>query len=222
MGPASQGRGAKRSLLEASASAEPRPKPRVRKTNLVNDMVQKALRDNFKDFSQGEIDSNLVNGMTLRQRLVADKEANIANKGAVVTGRRYYEALRQAYSNQASPEKMLSAGENGGSVSDTLWQAMVATKKTPVNRAPMMHFLENSTQEPNKSELVGVLRFCLQCQATISTEQQRCIILTMRYVHRLGLAKKYPDEMEIMKPKFNDGLLRATRETLSIIWLGLC
>ena len=69
---------------------------------------------------------------------------------------------------------------------------MVAIKKVPVNRAPMMHFLENSTQEPNKAELIGILRFCLQCQATISSEQQRCIILTMRYVQRLGMAKKTP------------------------------
>ena len=216
MGPASQSRGAKRSLLEASSSANPMPKPRVRKIHHVSDMVQKALRDNFKDFSQGEIDSNLVNGMTLRQRLSSDKEANSTEAGTVVTGRRYYDSLRLAYSNQQSPERLLSAGPDGGPVGDTLWQAMVATKKVPTNRAPMQHFLETNTTEPNKSELVGILRFCLLCQATVSAEQQRCIILTMKYAQRLGLAEKFPKEIEIMKPKFNDGLLRATSETLSM------
>ena len=85
----------------------------------------------------------------------------------------------------------------------------------------MMHFLETSTVVPNKSELVGILRFCLQCQAAISVEQQKCIILTMKYVQRLGLADKFPQEMEIMKPKFNDGMLGATSETLSTIWFGV-
>ena len=209
----------KRSLLEASNdAAKAAPKQKPKKGHGVSEQVAKAIRDNFKDFSQAEIDSNLVDGKTLRQRLTADKELNSSQKGSVTTGRYYYTRLRDLYSSKDSnPEKLLTAGPDPGEVSDQLWTAMVATKKMPINRVPIMSFLETSTKEPNKAELVGILRFCLQCQASISAEQQRCIILTMMYLVRFGLHKKYPDEMQIMKPKFNDGLTKVMLKRAFII-----
>ena len=77
---ASSGGSTKRpgSLLEQVQAEEGEPKRRRASFgNDVDKAVTKSLRDNFKDFTSHQTDVMLVEGKTLRERLVADKKLHM-------------------------------------------------------------------------------------------------------------------------------------------------
>ena len=80
----------RRSLLEAAFDGESASKrPHRGQPLTVAQQVTKALQDNFKNFSEQEIDGTIVNGSSLRARLTKDKAKNVASPGSVTMGRLY-------------------------------------------------------------------------------------------------------------------------------------
>eukprot|EP00969_Alexandrium_andersonii_P088978 3927175-Alexandrium_andersonii.AAC.1 len=60
---------------------------------------------------------------------------------------------------------------------------MVASKKHPINRGPMISLLGTMTN-PNLSEAVGVLKWCLELNPSVSNDQLRGCLETIRFVSR--------------------------------------
>jgi len=211
----------RRSLLEASFDAEEGakkvPKRPTKPPSLVS-MVSKAISDNCKGMSAQEIDSVLVNGCTLRQQVYKDKAKNLESPGIVTMGRRYYSSLREAYATAENPRTRLQVTDPNETISDTVFQAMLSTKKNPVNRGPMMNLLQIG-EKPNQAELIGILRWCMDLQPSVSGEQARGVLETMRFIKRLELTKHYPNEIALMTDKFNQGLLQAVRSNRMVMGL---
>ena len=98
----------RRSLLEAAFDGESASKrPHRGQPLTVAQQVTKALQDNFKNFSEQEIDGTIVNGSSLRARLTKDKARNVASPGSVTMGRLYYNALKLEFASAESPTKRL-------------------------------------------------------------------------------------------------------------------
>jgi len=201
----------KRSLLEATFEAEgvtKRPR-RSLGTTTVAQQVAKALHDNFKNFTEAQIDSTIVDGVSLRGRLTRDKALNAEKPGSVTMGRLYYNQLKLQYAGENHPSKLLTIKDPSTQVSPDVFQAMLASKKTPPQRQPMLQLLQNMSETPNQSEVVGILRWMASLTPSLSSEQYQGVIQTMRWLTRLGLDKKYKDEVEVCKPHFEEGLLLA-------------
>eukprot|EP00971_Amphidinium_carterae_P293994 5837040-Amphidinium_carterae.1 len=60
----------------------------------VESKVYRALLDHFKDLSPLQIDSVIVNKLTLRQKLTQDKRAWMEDKSSIVMGKKYYMELK--------------------------------------------------------------------------------------------------------------------------------
>ena len=201
----------RKSLLEASfEEQEPQQKvKRVMKSKpSMPQMVAKAIADNCKGMSAQEIDSVLVNGLTMRQQITKDKTTNLETPHAVTMGRRYYQALREDYSTSDNPRTRLVVKNPEEVVSDTLFQAMLSTKKNPVNRGPLLNYLQIA-EVPNQAELIGILRWCYDLNPSVSAEQCRGVLETMQYVKRLELMNIFPEEVKLMCGKFNAGMVQA-------------
>ena len=200
----------RRSLLEAAFDGESASKrPHRGQPLTVAQQVTKALHDNFKNFSGQEIDGTIVNGESLRARLTKDKARNVASPGSVTMGRLYYNALKLEFASADSPTKRLQIKDPSTVVAPEVFQAMLASKKVPPQRQPMLQLLQNMTTKPNQSEVVGILRWTVSLTPSLSSEQYQGVIQTMRWVTRLGLDKDFKDEVNMCKGCFEEGLLLA-------------
>ena len=200
----------KRSLIEAAFEGKTGAKQaRTSGKASVASQVQKALNDNFKGFTQQEIDSLIIDGLSLRARLTKDKAENAANPGSVTMGRLYYNQLRMMYASAEHPLKQLTIKDPNKDVQPELFQAMLASKKTPPQRQPMLQLLQNMADSPNQSEVVGTFRWMIGLSPTVSSEQYQGIIQTLRWVTRLNIQQVCKDEIAICKPHFEQGLLQA-------------
>ena len=100
-------------------------------------------------------------------------------------------------------------------VSAEVFQAMLASKRVPPQRQPMLQLLQNMTTKPNQSEIVGILRWMVLLTPSLSSEQYQGVIQTMRWLTRLGLDKDYKEEIEMCKACFEEGLLLALSMKIS-------
>lgn len=90
--------------------------------------VDKILKDNFKGHSQFEIDGLMCQGMTLRQRLVADRRIHNEDARSRPMGGPYYKELKAMYTSSDAPARMLKVSDETLPVSDALVAALVALK----------------------------------------------------------------------------------------------
>ena len=202
--------GPKRSLLEASFQQDAAAKrPRRAGASTVAQQVAKALADNFKSFTEQEIDSTIVDGLSLRGTIARDKQVNKDNPGTITMGRLYYDQLRKKFANSEHPHKKLAIKDSSLVVRPELFQAMLASKRNPPQRQPMLQLLQNMETPPNHSELVGILRWMVALSPSLSSEQYQGVIQTMRWLSRFGMDKKNVEEVNICKPHFEQGLLLA-------------
>eukprot|EP00969_Alexandrium_andersonii_P315049 13918160-Alexandrium_andersonii.AAC.1 len=116
-------------------------------------VVAKAIADNFRGWSEEDVDINVVNNETLRQRLRRDKRTQ--RESGLVMGAVYYKNLKTLYRPKSDPLSQLVAPNPPQPVSPQLMKAMVAVKRAHPDRTLMSSWLACSTK-PNETEVVGV------------------------------------------------------------------
>lgn len=198
--------GKRGSLLESAFKDEKRKHARVRQEMTVARAVQKILVDNFRSFSDAEIDGIQHEGLTLRQRLERDRQAK-QSESSVCMGARYYRELKALYSSSMNPSKQMGVTDDS-TPSKEVFDAMVAAKRHPCNRAPMINYLQTA-DSPNMSEAMGIFKWCLELNPLASTEQLRGVLEVMGWVRRLGLTASYPTQSSLLNTKFNEALVQA-------------
>ena len=102
-----------RTCLEEAELADARPagKKQLRRQN-TEQQVTKAIKDNCRVLTATETDGTIVDGLTLRERLIHDKRAVRLGTSSETFGRKYYEDLRATYSGSDSIEKQLICGDS--------------------------------------------------------------------------------------------------------------
>ena len=181
--------------------------PRKKASPDIPSQVRKSLTDNFKDMNPAEVDCVLRDGLTLRQKLEEDKRKNAECPGSVSFGKLYYIQLRTLYSSSEKVEQKL-VPDKSLAVRPEVLDAAAQALKHPPQRAPLVQLLSRVT-ELSQPELVGVLRWCLQLHPSSSADQLKSAKAVMACVSRLGLEKKFPNEISLMKDKFDEILVQA-------------
>jgi len=200
--------GKRGSLLEAAFKDEKIKHARVSKELSITRAVQKCIVDNFKGFTDAEIDGVQHDNMTLRARLLRDKGRKKDTGAAeVVMGARYYKELRLLYSSSCNPIKQLAVTD-GSTPAKEVFAAMVAAMKSPCNRGPMINYLATSG-EPNMAEAIGIMKWCLELNPVSSTEQLRGVLEVMKWVSRHKLKDTYTEQLKHLDDKFNEALVQA-------------
>eukprot|EP00969_Alexandrium_andersonii_P078769 3473368-Alexandrium_andersonii.AAC.1 len=125
-------------------------------------------------------------------------------------GRRYYEQLRQAYNGASgNSEAELKVKDDTESIQGPLLKAMVALKSRSQNRQPLLGWL-SIADAVNQRELVGVLKVLKSLRPSASAEQLRAALDIMRFVSRLGLPSRFPEEIKLCHKDFDEVLCQAS------------
>ena len=91
-------------LLEQTEANDTGPPSRKSRARSLDSIVSKMLADNFKGFRPTQTDGVVREGLTLRERLMRDKQA-----GNMTMGKIYYAARRAEYEDDESPATKLQA-----------------------------------------------------------------------------------------------------------------
>ena len=181
----------KGTLFEAESAQGPPPKTGLRKIN-TDDIVTKALHDNLKDMSHMETDCVQVNGVTLRERVHADKHAQRQGGSDIKFGKKYYAALRGEYRQKSGTGTAaeLATTNYDEVISEGLFNGAKLWKGKASNRQALTSWLALSTEVPNQKEFVGVARIFLDLRPSATVDQSRVAVEIMRWIARLGLIEQ--------------------------------
>eukprot|EP00972_Heterocapsa_arctica_P074491 10994308-Heterocapsa_arctica.AAC.1 len=91
---------------ETVAAGKP-AKQRTASNKTIDDIVDKSLYDNFRNFTSSEVDGTIIDGKTLRQQLQEGKRLHRIDPKNNSMGNRYYQNLREMYASTESPAKRL-------------------------------------------------------------------------------------------------------------------
>ena len=123
--------------------------------------IAKTIREQFKDMSEHELYSKLIDGVVLHDRLCQDRKdwlMKTARGKAISLGPAYYRELRDKYTDEASPMKSLqwdrSLEENNAHVSRSLDQAMNMFNRSRPCRGPFMQWCSSVIKMTNKEQPV--------------------------------------------------------------------
>ena len=182
-------------------------RPRALRRRTTDDIVQKSIADNCKDFDQISIDGVKVDGLTLRDRLKRDKHLQKKDNN-LKTGALYYRELRYMYAGAAHPSNQLVARGPKEVVSTRLHKALVACKQANSNKLLLSEWLQT---EPtcNQKELVGILKIAASLKPTVSLQQQQLLIETMRFLKRTGMTETFKEDVDLMQDIWGSGLSAA-------------
>ena len=182
---------------------------RPKRTHSAEAQVRKSLADNFKYMSAAEIDGTVRQGMTLRQRLMRDKQQPLDSPGSVAFGKCYYQALRDLYADGNKVEVLLRP-DPSLEVRQELVEAATAALKHLPNRSMLVQFLKVTTAL-NQAEFVGVLRWMMSLHPSASSDQLKSGLTVLETVARLKLHEKFPHEASLVKSKWDEILLEASQ-----------
>jgi hypothetical protein len=200
----------KATLLESEAAKEPPLKVRKLRRTTTDEVVAKTLRDNFKDMSHMETDCVKVNGMSLREKLAADKVAKTNGTLDIKFGKHYYSDLRAAYKQRGgSVSGELAIKDQNEQVGEGLLKALMAWKGRAGNRQALTSWLGVSTEAPNQKEFVGVARVFLELRPAATVDQSRVAVEIMRWIARLNLHTLFPAETALLRDQFDATLVQA-------------
>ena len=136
-----------------TASSSGSRQPRSLKRQTTDKVVDRAIHDNFRGWSQVDVDGTKVEGMTLREKMTSDRRAQ-RDDPSLSTGGPYYKNLKNLYMSSQDPSKQLKVTDNNEEVDGKLVKALTAAKATNPNRGPLVEWLQTS-QACNQKEYVG-------------------------------------------------------------------
>lgn len=175
-----------RSLMAMAHEQETPKAKRSCRAKTIDDMVSKAIADNFKGWGQLNTDGRTVDGLTLRQRLVKDKEGAKHKSKSVTVGAHYYRALKEKYAPMDSPAQLLYVKNQSDDVSAVLQKAVTAYKRSNSSKSLLAEFMHTASTI-NQKEFVGLSRCILSLRPSASMAQLQLFLDYMRFLVTLNL-----------------------------------
>ena len=200
----------KRMQREWKSEAEASKKARGPRKVSVPVLVSKAIDYNCKNMSPQEIDHIFIGGLSLRQRVQRDKQMREdKHPEAPIIGKLYWEEIRGMYMDASRLEKQMEPDESLP-LSRDLMDALAACLKGHPNRSLLQSYM-SSAAAINQRELVLLLRYTCKLEPSASSDQLSTCVAVMEGLYRLQSLTKYPVEMAVMRPKFDQIATQACR-----------
>jgi hypothetical protein len=172
------------------------------------EQVERSLKTHFSGWSTLEVDGFKVEGKTLRQQLTEDRSA--VNEGTRRLGSSYWKTMQAKYGGPSRPSNTLQVTNPNEHVSQALLECIESSthnNTTLKSRAPFVQYFA-SVSNVNQKEYVGVLRHMMEIRPSASVASASFFVDFMKFVVRLALHTKYPEETEKLKRLMDE----ATRE----------
>eukprot|EP00971_Amphidinium_carterae_P037969 746324-Amphidinium_carterae.1 len=107
-------------------------------------MVRHAIQDNLKGFTEEQIHNNIVDGLSLHDRVYAAKKKQLESPGSIITGKRFWSEMRALHGNASHAVGELDMGTDRPS--NEIWEGMkAALLRHPPNRAVLMEALSGTS-----------------------------------------------------------------------------
>ena len=210
-------------LLAASQVAARPPRRRLNRRG-TEEAAERALALNFPGWNAMTTDQKLVNGQTLRQRIIADKRLHKgAENGPTRLGANYWRGLREAYGDAGvSGDCHLVVQNPRDQVRDSLVEAITgATTGNCVSRskAPLKQWLLVESR-PNQRELVGLMKATTASRPSTSPTAAALVVALATYIAKHKLHVEYPSEWHFFRFFLDEALVcllgNMKRERLSL------
>jgi hypothetical protein len=189
--------------------------------------VDRSLKENFPSLSSHAIDVFEVEGLTLRQRVLRDKEAGQGNTKKQKLGSSYWHGLREMYAeaDKKSEDALAAADKNQPVDPDlraALEQVASAANVTQKVMSKLLAWLPIA-QPCNQRELVGLLKLARTLRPS-SDNSMKMLVGIMKYIVRTKLDQKHAKEVNSLQEVWDDTLEllyakgKKSRQSLSTWW----
>lgn len=209
-------------LLERMEAETPKQARRLRK-RATDEAVGKILADHFDVWAHEQIDMTLRGGLSLRERLLADKKR--CKDGVLTMGTHYYNMLREEYRPENSPSKLAQVENPSEPVDESLGQALILLRAHQGSKAQLFDWLEQD-KIINQKNMVALLRSCCDIEPHMSASNCETNVEVLRYVARNRLDLRYPRCHELMRKHWDATLdkswlrMRAAGLSVKTWWAG--
>ena len=170
------------------------------------EIAAKAIKDNCKHLSEEDTFVRKVCGKTLFEKLCEDLRDK--RSGAqIVMGQKYCTSIKDMCRPASSPESRLKAPVPAEPVNGPLLKAAIASKQARPAHGLMQAYL-GSAPSPNKTELVGILKWALALRPTAEKQLAPCLDMC-RFAVRIQMWRNWSEEFDIMQSWFDSVLVAA-------------
>ena len=183
--------------------------------------AEKAIKDNCRGWpsEQTHVQQN-KDGMTLFQVVLADIRRKRKDSSFIMGAIRWRQ-VRAMFRPETDPSGQLRLPEPPQAFPPKLLRVVAAARRVRRDYTPFSLYLA-SASAPNETTLVGILRQAL----TMNPRQAKALTAcqdVLKYVARLGLEEKWPQQIEVMLPWFDSVLCISFEKSglQPLAWLGL-
>ena len=186
---------------QSQAQQQKQREAKLLKTRTLADVVGQSLRDNFRGWDSELLDVKKIGGLTLRQRLTADKEKWLKEGGASVTfGATYYIRLKALYKDEQDPAAALEVKDPSLVVSADLMKAMVGVYQSRPDRSLLQSFCQRVNQDLNLKEVCGIMAYFMQLKF-MCKKQLPVALDVLRLLERAQVPAKHPDKWSVIRDR---------------------
>ena len=190
-------------LLEMEDREAAKPKRRALKRKASDAVIDQIIRDNFKGWSECDLNAVVFEGMDLKTRLKTDKKRK--KEDNLSMGKRYYDWLREKYAPDGSPSKLLKVKDTTQGLDDELVTALTNAGKQQPLRSQLSLWLGNNGAT-NQRTVVGIMRFVMQLRPHQSAAQREILKEIMQWMSRNEIATNYAEELQHTRGALDSGL----------------
>ena len=188
--------------------------------------ADRAIQEHYPTFTRMQTDVVRIDGLTLRERVVAQKRLCKAQHSRL--GSTFWTELRSKYSveDEGADVAALKVEDKTQEVSAELLSAL-RTAQTPNSttrsRGPLVAWMA-STTGINQKEMVGLVRFIQPIRPSVSASSLQVVIEFMRCITRLKLEKQFEREINHNVDTMDEALvsalamMRRGRVPLDVFW----
>jgi len=173
-----------------------------------DEIVEKAIRDNFAGWSQTETHVNKVEGKTIFQHIQdAKREKKVGND--IKLGKLYYSILRKKFETPDAPAQRLDAlvTDDTEDIDQSLVDGLMGLVRVKRSIELFLSWTE-TTEAVNQLCLVAAFKQLLKLPPQRTHENASLTIAVLRMIKRLGLHTKHTDEMSVMQEHFDSAAVK--------------
>lgn len=196
-----------KTLMEATETGEDTSfVKRNRKRNL-DEVVNKALADNFGTFSQLETDLTMVDGKSLRETIYEAKRRQKDGE-QVSIGKTFYARLREEYGAASDVGRRMTVRDPNEPEDARMRDALLAMLKHNRDTTQIVQWLLHSDLA-NQKNFVALCRGFLMIPPAQSSANASLVLEFLRYAIRTNAATNLKDEMQLMRGHFDVALCKS-------------
>jgi hypothetical protein len=181
-------------------------KKQTKRVRTEDEIIDKILKDNFPLWSFEQINLKVVDGVSLRDRIKADKVRQACNLLAM--GKLYYASIRLTYQDDLSPLSQLTIEDKNQPSDETMMDALKSLLGYMRVTGPLEEWLE-LCDGINQKNIVALFRGLQRVSPHQSLKYAALVENVMSMVVGMDLDQQFDKEVKAMASVFDMALLKS-------------